>query len=94
MKKVKLNNYEYDLVENTGNCFNLDEVLQLLNDIDYFDSFDYIFGDYSYGKVRLKGFYDDNNTNANSINSIAILADYKTNYCSYGAKSFLLKKIK
>ena len=94
MKKVKLNNLEYEIVENVNNCFNHDEVQEKLVDIDYFNEFDYIFGDFSYDKVRLKGFNDSNSKNVNKINDIKMLDDYKKNYCSYGANTFLLKKIK
>jgi len=94
MKKIELNKYNYELIENIDNCFNVEEISELISDLDYFDNFDYIFGDYSYGKIRLKGFYEDNNPNVKSINSISLLDDYKINYCSPGAKSFLLKKIK
>ena len=61
---------------------------------DYFDDYDYIFGDYSYEKMRLKGFYDSNNKKVKDINDIKYLDDYIRDYCSYGAKVFLLKKIK
>ncbi|MBE6157379.1 MAG: DUF1027 domain-containing protein [Firmicutes bacterium] len=94
MKKVKLNNLEYEIVENVNNCFNHDEVQERLVDVDYFNDFDYIFGDFSYDKVRLKGFNDSNSKKVNKINDIKMLDDYKKNYCSYGASTFLLKKIK
>ena len=61
---------------------------------DYFDNYDYIFGDYSYGKIRLKGYYESTNKKAKSINDIKTLEEYKKEYCSYGAKTFLIKKVK
>ena len=61
---------------------------------DYFKPFDYIFGDYSYGKLRLKGFYNDKNKKATKINTLSYLDDYLKNYCSYGCKYFVLEKIK
>ena len=94
MKKVKLNSFEYEIVENINNCLNVEEVQERINGIDYFDSYDYIFGDYSYDRIRLKGFNESDSENANKINDIKTLEDYKKNYCSYGANSFLLKKIK
>lgn len=92
MKKIKLNNQEYELVENIGDCFVFDDISELVT--DYFVDFDYIFGDYSYDKVRLKGFLDSNNKKVKEINDIKNLDSYKKDYCSYGAKTFLLKKIK
>lgn len=94
MKKIKLNDIEYEIVENINNCFNIDEVQERIQETDYFNNYDYIFGDYSYDKIRLKGFNDSNSDNANEINDIKIIDDYKKNYCSYGANTFLLKKVK
>ena len=94
MKKVKLNDIEYEIVENINNCFNIEEVQERINDTDYFDNYDYIFGDYSYDKIRLKGFNNSDSKNVNEINDIKTIEDYKKNYCSYGANTFLLKKTK
>ena len=94
MKKIKLNDIEYEIVENINNCFNIDEVQERIQETDYFNNYDYIFGDYSYDKIRLKGFNDSNSKNVNEINDIKIIDDYKKNYCSYGANTFLLKKVK
>ena len=92
MKIIELNGQRYELISNDGNCFNQEEVKERIT--EYFDNFDYIFGDYSYDKVRLKGFNDSQNKKANKINNINILEEYKKEYCSYGARTFLLKKIK
>ena len=94
MKKIKLNDIEYEIIENINNCFNIDEVQERIQETDYFNNYDYIFGDYSYDKIRLKGFNDSNSKNVNEINDIKIIDDYKKNYCSYGANTFLLKKVK
>lgn len=92
MKKVVINNVEYEVIRNVNDCLDT----SILEDkiTDYFDSYDYIFGDYAYERVRLKGFYESNNKNVNKINDIKNLDDYINNYCSFGAKVFLLKKIR
>ena len=92
MKKIKINEVEYEIVKDEKGCINKEELEEKIT--DYFDPFDYIFGDYAYEKVRLKGFYDSDNKKANEINDISKLDDYILNYCSYGAKTFLLKKIR
>ena len=91
MKKVEINGKTYEILENIGSCLNTEELKEKIT--DYFDNFDYIFGDFSYDKVRLKGYNDSTNKKANKINNIKGLEDYKKNYCSYGAKTFLLKKV-
>ena len=92
MKKIKINNVEYEVVREDNNCINIEELSEKIT--EYFDNFDYIFGDFSYDKVRLKGFNDSNNKHAKKINDIKYLEDYITNYCSIGAKVFLIKKLK
>ena len=45
---------EYKLIKDKGECFDIEEVTQLVT--DYFKDYDYIVGDYAYSKLRLKGF--------------------------------------
>jgi len=92
MKTIEINGQSYELVEDKDNCFSLDEIIDKVT--DYFDEYDYIFGDYAYGKVRLKGYNDSDNKKVTKINDIKYLEEYKKNYCSFGAKTFLLKKIR
>lgn len=92
MKTIELNGTKYEIVKNEGNCIDKEELETKIT--DYFEPYDYIFGDYAYEKVRLKGYYESNNKKANKVNDIKTLDDYITNYCSYGAKHFLIKKVK
>lgn len=92
MKKIKINNIEYEIVKDTGANIDKEDLSEKIT--DYFEPYDYIFGDYAYDKVRLKGFYEENNKKVTAINNIKSLEEYIKNYCSYGAKYFLLKKLK
>lgn len=92
MKKVVLNEMEYEIVKDEHNVFSIEEMMEKCT--DYFIPFDYILGDYAYDKLRLKGFYDSKNPQTSMINDINYLEDYVENYCAYGAKYFLLKKVK
>lgn len=91
MKKYVFNDYEYELIED-DDCFIYNDVVMLVT--DYFIDFDYIFGDFAYEKLRLKGFNDATNKKTTRVNDIKYLNEYKNDYCSYGAKTFLLKRIK
>lgn len=91
MKIVEIRGKKYELVRNDGNCFD-DSVIEKIT--DYFDPYDYIAGDYAYEKVRFKGFYDSKSKGVNSINNIKNIDNYIKDYCCYGSKIFLLKKIK
>lgn len=90
MKQYKLSNNYYELVSD-DNCFSLDAIEDYFT--DYFENFDYVFGDFSGDKVRLKGFYESNNKLVKKYNDIQFLNVYKNEYCNLGAKTFLLKKV-
>ena len=92
MKKIEINGIQYEILRNDNNC--IDKELLAEKITDYFEPYDYILGDYAYEKVRLKGYYEADNKKSSSINSIKTMDDYIKNYCSYGAKIFLLKKIR
>ncbi len=92
MKKIELNGNIYVVEKNYKDAFNQEEVKDLFT--DYFMDYDYIFGDYSYSKLRLKGFYASDNKKAKKINDISILDEYIKLYCSYECKYFLLCKEK
>ena len=70
--------------------FDYEEVKSLFT--DYFKDYDYVLGDYSYGRIRLKGFYDSNNKKVRKLNDIKYLDNYIKDYCSPGARIFFLKK--
>lgn len=91
MKELEINNHKYILEKNKNDCFNYEETKNLVT--EYFEEFDYILGDYSYDKLRLKGFCKKENKRWSKINDIESLEDYITNYCSYRANYFLLKKM-
>ena len=92
INSIEINSVNYEIIRNDKDCLNKDELVEKVT--DYFDDYDYIFGDYAYEKVRLKGYYESNNKKAKRINDIKYLDDYIKNYCSFGAKVFLLKKLK
>lgn len=92
MKKIILREIEYELIENNQNCFNEEQIREKVT--DYFDSYDYILGDYAYGKLRLKGFYDSENPKCNRVNNIQDKGKYLKTQCAYHCKYFLLKKTK
>ena len=59
--KIVIRDQEYKLIENYRDCFDLSLISEKLNDVDYFDTYDYILGDFAYDKLRLKGFYKKDN---------------------------------
>lgn len=92
MKKIyKLNDMDYELIENYKDCFNYQLVEEKAT--DYFNAFDYILGDYSYDKLRLKGFCNKDNKNFKSYNDFEKYKIYLKEECAYDCGYFILKKI-
>ena len=83
-KTIKLNNIEYEVIKEYREGFEEEAVVEKTT--DYFIDYDYIFGDWAYGKLRLKGFYKKDNKNVKDINNIDTLDDYIKNNCAFDCK--------
>ncbi len=88
--EIKINNFNYEVIKNYRDGFDKESVEERAT--DYFSEYDYIFGDWAYGKLRLKGLYDKDNKNVTKINNIEDLDKYIKENCAYDCKYFLLKK--
>lgn len=91
MKKYIYNDINYEVLRDYKNGFDDGEVKEKLT--DYFVDYDYILGDWAYGKLRLKGFYDKDNKNFKSLNDFNKIDDYIKNHCAYECRYFILKKV-
>lgn len=89
---IKINNKTYRLVEEYKNAFDLEVVKEKLT--DYFDDFDYIVGDWAYGKLRLKGFCKKENKRYRPMNDFTKKQDYLKDYCAPEAPYFVLEYMK
>ena len=90
MKEIIIDNMSYELIKDVRDGFNIEQVKSKLT--DYFIPFDYIVGDWAYGKLRLKGFYDEKSKQCKDLNNIKKVDEYLKNNCSYNCKYFILKK--
>ena len=88
---IKLENTDYEIVENINNCLDIEELTKKYT--DYFEPFDYILGDYAYNKLRLKGFCESKNKRFSPINDINTKDKYLKELCAYKCNYFLIKKI-
>ncbi len=89
--EIVINSKKYKVIKDEGKStseLNLNEIVT-----DYYDNFDYIVGDWAYGKVRLKGFYNKNHKFVKNHNNIENVDNYITNSCAYGCKHFILEKL-
>lgn len=90
MREYEFNGIKYVIEKDENKIFNYEELKEMIT--DYFNVYDYIFGDIAYGKLRLKGFCNKENKNFKKINDIATLDNYIKDYCAVGCKWFLIKK--
>lgn len=88
---ITINDVTYEVIKNEKDA--IDEEVLKEKITDYFEPFDYIVGDWAYGKVRLKGFNNKSNKGFKKINDIDMVSDYIEKYCAYGCRYFIIKKI-
>lgn len=91
MKKITIEEVEYTLFEDYKNGFDKDKIMEKWT--DYFAPYDYVLGDWSYGKLRLKGFCEKENPIYKSYNDFASYQKYLKEECAYDCKYFILKKM-
>lgn len=90
MNKITLENNEYEIIKDYKNGYNKEELTNKYT--DYFKDFDYIVGDWAYGKLRLKGFYDKKNENCKEFNNIDNLDKYLKENCAFDCSYFVAKR--
>lgn len=88
---ITLEDVEYDLIKDFRNGFQEEALLERYSEILL--KYDYILGDWGYGQLRLKGFFDDRNHKATYETKISTLEDYLYEYCNFGCAHFVLKKV-
>ncbi len=89
---VEVENIKYELVKDYRGAFDREEFVNRCT--DYFYDYDYVVGDIAYGKLRLKGFYDEKNKKVNKINNYKDVSLYIEKQCAVDCKYFIVKKIK
>ena len=66
--KITINNKTYEVIKNEKDAIDEEVLKEAIT--EYFENFDFIVGDWAYGKLRLKGFNDKSNKNFKPINDI------------------------
>ena len=90
--EITIRDKKYKIIKDYGETVRESNLEELVT--NYYDNFDYIVGDWAYGKLRLKGFYNKTNKLVKSFNNIENVEDYIQNNCAYGCKYFILEKVK
>lgn len=88
---IRLSKIDYKLIENYKEAFDLELMEKRYS--DYLLKYDYIVGDISYQKLRLRGFFDDKRKGVPIDMKISNLEDYLVEYCSFGSAYFVLERV-
>lgn len=73
MKTVVVNDIKFELIRDEKEAFDEEYFKEMFT--DFFYDYDYIVGDISYSKLRLKGFYESDNKNVKKYNDVKNLED-------------------
>ncbi len=88
--EIVLNDIKYQVIKNEKDGFDSEKVTEKYT--DYFTEFDYILGDWAYGKLRLKGFNKPNNPHVNKFNNYQNIDKYIIENCAFGCRYFIMQK--
>jgi uncharacterized protein YutD len=89
---ININGSTYEIVQEHKEGFNEEALKARYSEI--LSRYDYIVGDWGYGQLRLKGFFEDQNQKATFDTKISTLSEYFYEYCNFGCAYFVLKKVK
>jgi uncharacterized protein YutD len=87
---ITIDEWEFELIKEFREGFNEEALLARYSDVLL--KYDYILGDWGYGQLRLKGFFDDRNQKATYETKISTIQDYLYEYCNFGCAYFVLQK--
>ncbi|TGB02506.1 YutD family protein [Halobacillus salinus] len=88
---IELFGKTYEIIEDYREGFQSEDVEGRFSDI--LSKYDFIVGDWGYGQLRLKGFYDDQNPKSSFDTKISTLEDYLYEYCNFGCAYFVMKRV-
>jgi uncharacterized protein YutD len=87
---ITIDRWDYEVLTDYREAFKEEAVQERYSEI--LNKYDYILGDWGYGQLRLKGFFDDKNQKATYDTKVSTLQDYLYEYCNFGCAYFILKK--
>ncbi len=87
---ITIDEWEFEIVKEFRDGFNEEALLARYSDVLL--KYDYILGDWGYGQLRLKGFFEDRNQKATYETKISTIQDYLYEYCNFGCAYFILEK--
>ena len=88
---VTIEQWNYEIIVDHREGFQEEALTNRYSEI--LAKYDYILGDWGYGQLRLKGFFEDANHKATYDTKISTLQDYLYEYCNFGCAYFVIKKV-
>lgn len=88
---ITIDQWNYEIVIDYREGFQEEAINNRYSEI--LAKYDYILGDWGYGQLRLKGFFEDTNHKASYDTKISTLQDYLYEYCNFGCAYFVIKKV-
>ncbi|ARF18819.1 YutD family protein [Sporosarcina ureae] len=88
---IILESMQYEITEEFRDGFDEEALNERFSEVLL--KYDYILGDWGYGQLRLKGFFEDRNSKSTYETKISTVQDYIYEYCNFGCAYFILKKI-
>lgn len=88
---ITIDQWNYEIVIDYREAFQEEAINNRYSEI--LGKYDYILGDWGYGQLRLKGFFEDTNHKASYDTKISTLQDYLYEYCNFGCAYFVIKKV-
>ena len=88
---ITIDRWDYEILTDHREALKEEVVQERYSEI--LNKYDYILGDWGYGQLSLKGFFDDKNQKATYDTKVSTLQDYLYEYCNFGCAYFILKKI-
>jgi uncharacterized protein YutD len=89
---IRVQGQTFEILEDYRNSWNMDTFKERYSEV--LSKFDYIVGDWGYGQLRLKGFFEDNHPKSSFDNRISFFDEYIQEYCNFGCPFFLLRRVK
>ncbi|MBY0096966.1 YutD family protein [Mesobacillus maritimus] len=89
---ICINNICYEVIDDYKEAFNEEAFRSRYSDI--LTRYDYIVGDWGYGQLRLKGFFEDQSQKATFDTKISTVSEYLYEFCNFGCAYFIVKKVK
>ncbi len=90
--EIKIGKFQYELIHDHKEAFQEEVFVERYTDI--LGKYDYIVGDWGYGQLRLKGFYEDRHPKSTFETKYSNVQDYLYEYCNFGCAYFIVKKLK